>query len=620
VSFSEKALPLAERGFRVFPLIPGQKRPVKMASGDHFDAATMDAGQIESWSKQEPDANVGIAPDEIFCFLETDDESALKETCKDLPPEVWDTARVSARDNRCYYIFRQTMRTKQAGNMTVTREGEDNLFEFKQHRVYVAGPGSIHPKTNAPYTAEWRTIPAMPDVLLNRLCELYGAPKATASGVMSEDVKRETDKLDKFLYFYGVATNGDWFNKGKSWYRPIECPWSSEHENSNQGTSTCVIYTEGSGYGFDCKHRCAGKGWKEFRAELESWRDSGKFSWADNAPEVVLGAGEGAVSEKKEWREHYHTREETENAPQPEFLIDGFLQRQSIVGIAGFVAHKKSFIALNVSYSLCSGEPLFGKFRVLHKARRVLYLCPEMGLVGFSNRVKKIGLLPYVGETFFFATMSLKDGVVRLPDLAPEEIKDAAIIVDTAIRFVDGDENSSQHMKELAVMAFALIRDGAECVIFLCHSNKSMTSSNELTLENAMRGSGELSAFLFSCWATRMQDPEHAYDSANLLKQVKSRDFEADPFEVTTSRETCRMTFVEGSRGAVVAQKSSGPKSNADGKEDMAIQVIRDNPDISQAKIVAKLKTLGIKRSKGWVGNKRYEIHNQGCQTGPVLG
>ena len=39
---------------------------------------------------------------------------------------------------------------------------------------------------------------------------------------------------------------------------------------TNQGTSTCVVFTEGGGYGFNCKHRCAGKGWKEFRAELEA--------------------------------------------------------------------------------------------------------------------------------------------------------------------------------------------------------------------------------------------------------------------------------------------------------------------------------------------------------------
>lgn len=287
--FIESALPLAERGFRVFPLVPKTKRPVRIAGdADHFDAASTDPEQLRVWSEQEPDANVGLSPDEIFCFLETDDEAALKAACADIPSEAWDTARVSARENRCYYIFRQTMRTKRVGNMTATREGQDNLFEFKQHRMYCTGPGSIHPKTGKPYLAQWRPIPAMPDVLLNRLCELYGAPKPNSTGVMSEEAKRETELLDRFLATYEVATAGDWFNKGKQWYRPIECPWADAHENKNEGTSTCIVYTEGGGYGFDCKHRCSSNGWREFRAELQKRFPDRKFSFVGDAgPDVV---------------------------------------------------------------------------------------------------------------------------------------------------------------------------------------------------------------------------------------------------------------------------------------------------------------------------------------------
>src|SRR6266481_9289074 len=99
--FLDIAEPLAERGFRVFPLAPRQKFPVKMSWGDHFDAATTDLAALEQWSREVPRANVGISPDENFCFLETDDEDALCAECSDISPEVWDTARVSARDNRC---------------------------------------------------------------------------------------------------------------------------------------------------------------------------------------------------------------------------------------------------------------------------------------------------------------------------------------------------------------------------------------------------------------------------------------------------------------------------------------------------------------------------------------
>jgi hypothetical protein len=157
-----------------------------------------------------------------------------------------------------------------------------------------------------------------------------------------------------------------------------------------------------------------------------------------------------------------------------------------------------------------------------------------------------------------------------------------------------------------------LIRSGAEAVIVLAHSNKEMMKSTDLTLDNAMRGSSELTAFLSSCWATRIQDPEHPYESASLLKHVKPRDFEADPFEVVTDRDTCRMTFVEGSRGATVSKKTS---ANLDGKEETALQVIRDNPSLSIAKVERKLKEMDIQRSKTWIGNKRFELLNVGVKT-----
>lgn len=286
-TFIEIALPLADRGFQVFPLIPRSKQPIAMPGGyDHFDAATTDHAQIASWNKQNPTYNVGIIPDEIFCYLETDDEAALRKACADLPREIWDTSRVSARENRCYYIYRQTSRTKRTGNMTARRDGMDNLFEFKQCRVYVAGPGSIHPKTGSPYGVEWRTIPAMPHILLDRLCQLYGTPKATEPKQMPEHVREKTASVDKFLEYYEVATLGGWFNKGKLWYRSIECPWLSAHENSNQGTSTCVIVVEGGGYKFDCKHRCAGKTWQEFRAELQSrFPNKPAFRFVEPGPE-----------------------------------------------------------------------------------------------------------------------------------------------------------------------------------------------------------------------------------------------------------------------------------------------------------------------------------------------
>lgn len=615
--FTQIAVPLAERGFQVFPLIPKTKRPLAMAGEyDHFDAATTDPTQLEVWATQQPHANVALIPDEIFCFLESDDEGALKELCADLPDDVWDTTRVSARDNRCYFIYRQTARTKRAGNMDVAREGKTNLFEFKQHRKYVTGPGSIHPKTKAPYAVEWRRIPAMPDVLLNRLCELYGKPKATESRAMSEETKRQTELLDRFLVTYEVATTGDWFSKVKQWFRPIECPWKDAHENTNEGTSTCIVYTEGGGYGFDCKHRCSEKDWKEFRAEMERRFPDRKFSFVrEDLLEVVVGGTAASTTSDAaeppeplaDWQTLFHSREAMLNAPPITFLIKNYLMKEGVTAIAAPVRERKSLIALNIVHALLTGEKLFDHFEVVQKPSRVLYLCPEVSLGPFTDRIKKIGIMNYVGDTLFCRTLSA-DGRLSLnaPELVPA-LPGSVVILDTAIRFLEGDENSSQDVRTFADSIFALLRNGAESVVMLHHSPKD--AGDSMTLENAMRGSGDLGAFLACCWGTRLQDPSKPYESASFLSNLKQRDFESKDFEVTCGPD-CRMHIVGDSAlgVATLAPRRRGNVANKDGKDEVAITVIKANPKMSVRKTVELLKESGIKRGKDWVQTKRYEL------------
>jgi AAA domain/Bifunctional DNA primase/polymerase, N-terminal len=600
--FLDIALPLAERGFNVFPLIPNTKMPLASPDEyDHFDTATTDAEQIKAWGKQKPNANVAISPDEIWCFLETDDEAALKAACADLPPDIWDTARVSARENRCYYIYRQTARTRRAviRDKALKREGAENLCEFKAFRTYVTGPGSIHPKTGKPYGVEWRTIPAMPDVLLNRLCELYGAPKATDSNTMSSETGRQTALLDSFLETYEVSTMGDWFNKGKQWYRPITCPWESEHENTNQGTSTCIVYSEGAGYGFDCKHRCEAKTWKEFRTEVQGRFPDRKFSFVE---QTTAAATIGSASEPvKDWRERYLTFERVRDAKPVEFLIEGFLALDSITALAAPVGQRKSLIAMNVAHALCTGEPLFDYFKVVKQPSRVVYLCPEMGLSSFSTRLKQIGLASHVGQNLFCQTMDEES--IKLTDL-DEELPGSVVIIDTLTRFVEGDQNSSEDMSRFAKVVFALKRRGAT-IVLLHHSIKG--ASTALTLDSAMRGSTELAAFVTCCWATRLQDVNDPYNSPSLLVNVKQRDFESKPFEATSDK-SCRMRMV-GEPGQVTSTRVDA------GAEAVLSSLLKDSPKAGINKLQEGLRAAGHKKGVKWVTKTRGAILGTGVTT-----
>jgi hypothetical protein len=67
-----------------------------------------------------------------------------------------------------------------------------------------------------------------------------------------------------------------------------------------------------------------------------------------------------------------------------------------VTALAAPVRETKSLIALNIVHALCTGEKLFDHFDVGEKTKRVLYLCPEVSLGPFTDRVKKIGLLNHV--------------------------------------------------------------------------------------------------------------------------------------------------------------------------------------------------------------------------------
>jgi hypothetical protein len=321
-----------------------------------------------------------------------------------------------------------------------------------------------------------------------------------------------------------------------------------------------------------------------------------------------------------EWYETgiFHTRDEAENAPPVSFLIKDFLQCEGVTAIAAPVRERKSLIALNMAHALVTGEKLFGHFEVVKKPKRVIYLCPEMSLGPFTDRVKKIGLLHHVGRRFFYRTLSADGGLKLTDDVFQMALPDSVVFLDTAIRFLEGDENSSKDVRAFADTVFSLLKLGAQAVVLLHHSPKD--SGDYMTLENAMRGSGDMGAFLSCCWGTKLQDPADPYRSASFLSNLKQRDFQSQDFEVTCG-EDCRMHMVQSSGiHNVAVPPSLKPRrafaGNKDGKDAAAIAVLKDNPKLSDRDTVAKLGEMGIKRGKTWVNQQRYELRKAAGEVG----
>jgi hypothetical protein len=338
-------------------------------------------------------------------------------------------------------------------------------------------------------------------------------------------------------------------------------------------------------------------------------------NWKPNPPqpEVTIGGSKPKSDGKNGiWLSDAHaahlfaTREEIETAKPLNFFIDGFLPDDGVTAIAAPVCQRKSLIAQNMTRSLVTGEPLFGHFKVLRMPTRVLYLVPELTRSSLKARLEGLGLMEYVGNTLFCRTLN-EEGKLWLTDPALRpHIPGSVVFLDTAIRFMKGNENESQDMQVFSEEIFGLLRDGAASVVVLHHSRKQGRDAGELTLDAAMRGSGELAAFLTTCWATRLNGDDD-YKSPSILKNVKQRDIQTKPFEVTSNRETGILTMVEGSLGNATVTKTQN-RANKDGKDGARMDFLEKNPHLSDRQAAAMLKKLKMGRSYQWVHDRREEM------------
>jgi hypothetical protein len=235
-----------------------------------------------------------------------------------------------------------------------------------------------------------------------------------------------------------------------------------------------------------------------------------------------------AVLQPEKWRGLFHSWDEIKNAKEITFAIQDFLQNDAVTMIGGLPEHGKSLIVIADMKSLLDGTKLFDRFEVKRKATRVLYLVPEGALTPIKERLYKFGLQEHK-DRLFVRTLSA-DGDLALSDARLlKAVQGADVILDTAIRFLpEGvDENKASDMRKFSKLLFALLKEGARTVIGLHHSAKSLGNddiSRYLTLENILRGSGDIGAMCGTCWGSYRVDRD---SMTVFLQAVKARDFQA---------------------------------------------------------------------------------------------
>jgi len=132
-----------------------------------------------------------------------------------------------------------------------------------------------------------------------------------------------------------------------------------------------------------------------------------------------------------------------------------------------------------------------------------------------------------------------------------------------------------------------------------------------MTLETALRGSGDVGAFLASCWGTKLQDPDRPYESASFLSNLKMRDFESQDFEVTCSSDF-RMRIV-GDPATRICQ-TEVPVMAVATKTDRTRRLRKlyaANIGMSVRKLQEYLASLNIERGTTWIAKARARLTGQ---------
>jgi hypothetical protein len=234
-----------------------------------------------------------------------------------------------------------------------------------------------------------------------------------------------------------------------------------------------------------------------------------------------------------DWKALFHTYDETINAPTARFAIDGFLQEEGITLIGGLAGHGKTLCMLAMVRALLEGGNLeggnlFHHFTVIKPADRVIYLIPEAGLGPFSARLKTFKLEQYVGGRFFYRTLSSPGQLPLTDPRLLTAVRGADVFLDTAIRFMVGDENSAAEQKVFAETLFGLQRAGARTITGAHHSPKSFGKDTIMTLENVLRGSGDIGAMLTPEIQQAVEAPTPGREAQRRIRELVGRVRDAE--------------------------------------------------------------------------------------------
>lgn len=597
----DAAMQYALGGFVVFPC--KAKKPL---TPNGFKDASLEAGQISEWWTRWPDAQVGIptgAVTGLFVLDVDGPEAAAAVEKMNLPG----TREIETRPGR-----RQLWFTQPAGVTTrSTASVMAKKLDTRGDGGYVIAPPSIHHETGKPYTIVRDVLSApIPPALLALVTARNGASSTPRTDAPKNEAQFSRHQIRR-LYKEALE-------------KLRNAPEGRGNiELNNAALIAARVFASG----------VMDKTAEQFKREL---LDIVTKEWtqphAERAAQSTIESGwrkgteEGSFKpgvDPLAWRAMFHTFADFENAPPLSFAIRDFLQVDAATVIGGLSEHGKTWLQISLTKALLKGQgsKLWDYFEVLETANRVVYLIPESAIGPFGHRLKLFGLWDYLrDDRLLVRTLSLG----AKPHLDDPRILTAAegafVFLDTLTRFTEGEENSAAEFQALADDCFGLLRAKARAVIAAHHSPKGFARENSMTLENMLRGTGDIGAVFATGWGIRQIDPEK---NIIHIENIKARDFDRPrPFQLIgrpyiNDSGDFAMYKRPGECGRFADEQEpdrdkGGAPQQAREARAANIELLRrfeaENPKATSEELAARFRELGIELSAVTIRKYRREV------------
>ena len=367
------ALAWAERGFRVFPLVPGSKKPMNEGWPD---MATADAGEINAlwrdpvtgWPQ---DYNVGVLTNDMI-VVDVDDKNGKNGTASllelDLPLDTL-VVRTPTGGRHVYY-------TGPNKSLSVGKLGAG--LDIRSYHGYVLAPGSRVPEGVYTLDNDAPLLPA-PEDLIRRLDEPRERQRANAAVELDKPsaIARAADFLEHEAPLALEGAGGD--------HTTFKVACTLKDYGLSKATALALLIEMWN-------PRCAPP-WDhdELEQKVENAYTYGTVAPGALSPEADFAGiriSPPPRAGRRQWFRH------GDDYAPPNWLFHEIIPEKGVGMLIAPSSSGKTFLTVHLAAALAKGEPFFGVSPSAPGGTALLLAEGAGGARGRINAVKAVGRLP----------------------------------------------------------------------------------------------------------------------------------------------------------------------------------------------------------------------------------